>query len=212
MLSEYNLNKKSNFGLIEVVCGSMFSGKTEELIRRIKKAEYSRLKTVVFKPKIDSRSHGNYISTHNNKKYKAFTVTNENEIIEKSKKHDVVGIDEAQFFSNSLVDICNLLANEGKRIIVAGLDMDYKGNPFGPMPNLMATAEYVTKVHAVCTHTGNLAQYSFRKSDDDNLVFLGQTGEYEPLSRAAYYHAMGMDKTPPKKTKSRKVNKRKKSG
>jgi thymidine kinase len=125
---------------------------------------------------------------------------------------DVVGIDEAQFFDDEIVSVCNDLANKGIRVIVAGLDMDYKGNPFGPMPNLMATAEYVTKVHAVCTHTGNLAQYSFRKSDDDNLVFLGQTGEYEPLSRAAYYHAMGMDITTPQKTGKRKDNKRKKSG
>ena len=129
-----------------------------------------------------------------------------------SKEVEIVAIDEAQFFDDELPHVCRQLANQGKRVIVSGLDMDYKGNPFGPMPNLMATAEYVTKVHAVCTHTGNLAQYSFRKSDDDNLVFLGQTGEYEPLSRAAYYHAMGMDKTPAKKTNSRKVNKRKKSG
>ena len=124
----------------------------------------------------------------------------------------MVGIDEAQFFDDEIVSVCNDLANKGIRVIVAGLDMDYKGNPFGPMPNLMATAEYVTKVHAVCTHTGNLAQYSFRKSDDDNLVFLGQTGEYEPLSRAAYYHAMDIGKTTPKRTNKRKNNKRKKSG
>ena len=187
MLSEYNLNKKSNFGLIEVICGSMFSGKTEELIRRIKRAEYSRLKTVVFKPKIDSRSHGNYISTHNNKKYKAFNVTNENEILEKSKKYDVVGIDEAQFFSNCLVDICNLLANEGKRIIVAGLDMDFRGKPFGPMPNLMATAEFVSKLHAICMETGGMANYTNRKSKYKRQIKIGDGGDYEALSRSSFF-------------------------
>ena len=187
MLSEYNLNKKSNFGLIEVICGSMFSGKTEELIRRIKKAEYSRLKTVVFKPEIDSRSHGNYISTHNNKKHKAFTVTNENEILEKSKKYDVVGIDEAQFFSNYLVDICNLLANEGKRIIVAGLDMDFRGKPFGPMPNLMATAEFVSKLHAICMETGGMANYTNRKSKYKRQIKIGDGGDYEALSRSSFF-------------------------
>jgi thymidine kinase len=107
---------------------------------------------------------------------------------------DVVGIDEAQFFDDEIVRVCNDLANKGVRVIVAGLDMDFKGNPFGPMPNLMATAEYVTKVHAVCTRTGNLAQYSYRKSKNDNLVMLGEVDEYEPLSRAAYYKAMMRDK------------------
>ena len=187
MLSEYNLNKNSNFGLIEVICGSMFSGKTEELIRRIKKAEYSRLKTVVFKPEIDSRSHGNYISTHNNKKHKAFTVTNENEILEKSKKYDVVGIDEAQFFNNTLVHICNLLSNEGKRIIVAGLDMDFRGKPFGPMPNLMATAEFVSKLHAICMETGGMANYTNRKSKYKRQIKIGDGGDYEALSRSSFF-------------------------
>ena len=154
MLPENNLNKKSDFGLIEVICGSMFSGKTEELIKRIKMAEYSMSKTIVLKPKIDSRNEGNYIKTHNNKKHKAFTITKENEILIKSKNFDVINIDEAQFFTNSLVDICNLLANEGKRIIIAGLDMDYRGKPFGPMPSFMGTAEFISKLHAVCAETG----------------------------------------------------------
>ena len=187
MLSEYNLIEKSNFGLIEVICGSMFSGKTEELIRRIKKAKCSKLKTIVFKPKIDSRSPRQYISTHNNKKYLAFTVTNENEILEKSKKYDVVGIDEAQFFSNSLVDICNLLANEGKRIIVAGLDMDFRGRPFGPMPNLMATAEFVSKLHAICIETGGMANYTNRKSKYKRQIKIGDGGDYEALSRYSFF-------------------------
>lgn len=187
MLSEYNLNKKSNFGVIEVICGSMFSGKTEELIRRSKKAEYSMLKTVVFKPEIDSRGLGNYISTHNNKKYKASTVTNENEILEKSRKYDVVGIDEGQFFSNPLVDICNVLANEGKRIIVAGLDMDFRGKPFGPMPNLMATTEFVNKLHAVCMETGGMVNYTFRKSEDKRQIKIGDVEDYEALSRSSFF-------------------------
>lgn len=185
---EYSLNTKSNYGLIEVICGSMFSGKTEELIRRIKKAKLSKVKTIIFKPKIDSRVNGNYISTHNNNKYKAFIVSDENEILNKSKKYNVIGIDEAQFFSNSLVDICNELANKGKRIIVAGLDMDFRGNPFGPMPNLMATAEYVTKLHAVCKQTGKMANYTNRKTKDKKQIKIGDDNEYEALSRASFFN------------------------
>ena len=188
MLSEYSLNKKPNFGLIEVICGSMFSGKTEELIRRIKKAKHYKYKTIVFKPKIDSRSHGNYISTHKNNKHEAYTVSNENEILKKSKSYQVIGIDEAQFFRNSLVTICNKLANEGKRIIVAGLDMDFKGKPFGPMPYLMATAEFVSKLHAVCAKTGEMANYTHRKSKDKRLIKIGNDNEYEAISRISFFN------------------------
>lgn len=193
MLSEYNLNRKSNFGLIEVICGSMFSGKTEELIRRIKKAEHSKYKTIVFKPKIDSRSHGDYILTHNNKRHDAFTVSNENTILEKSKKYNVIGIDEAQFFSNLLVDTCNKLANKGKRVIVAGLDMDFRGKPFGPMPNLMATAEFVSKLHAVCNQTGEMANYTNRKSKDKRKIKIGDDNEYEALCRASFFNKINYD-------------------
>ena len=188
MFTEYSLNEKSNFGLIEVICGSMFSGKTEELIRRIKKAKLSNFKTIIFKPKIDSRNHGNYISTHNNNKHKAFIVSNDNEILDISKKYQVIGIDEAQFFGNSLVEMCNKLANKGKRVIVAGLDMDFRGKPFGPMPNLMATAEFVSKLHAVCRQTGGMANYTNRKSKDKRKIKIGDDNEYEALSRASFFN------------------------
>ena len=212
MFLENTVNQKEQFGWIEVICGSMFSGKTEELIRRLKRAQFAKQKVEIFKPTVDNRYDDDKVVSHDANEIRSTPVPAAANIRILADDCDVVGIDEAQFFDDEIVSVCNDLANKGIRVIVAGLDMDYKGNPFGPMPNLMATAEYVTKVHAVCTHTGNLAQYSFRKSDDDNLVFLGQTGEYEPLSRAAYYRAMVMDKTTPKKTDKRKDNKRKKSG
>ena len=187
MLSEYSSNKESNFGSIEVICGSMFSGKTEELIRRIKKAKIEKFKTIIFKPKIDSRNNSDFVSTHNNNKHKAFTVSNENEILIESKKYQVIGIDEAQFFGKSLVDICNKLANNGKRIIVAGLDMDFRGKPFGPMPNLMAIAEFVNKLHAVCMETGGMANYTFRKSEDKRQIKIGDVEDYEALSRSSFF-------------------------
>ena len=187
MFTEYSLNEKSNFGFIEVICGSMFSGKTEELIRRIKRAKLSNFKTIVFKPKTDSRIHGNYISTHNDNKYKAVIVSNENEILSKSKNCQVIGIDEAQFFSDSLVEICNRLANKGKRVIVTGLDMDFRGKPFGPMPNLMAAAEFVCKLHAVCNQTGEMANYTNRKSKDKRKIKIGDGNEYEALSRESFF-------------------------
>ena len=188
MFTEYSLNEKSNFGFIEVICGSMFSGKTEELIRRIKRANLSNFKTIVFKPKTDSRIHGNYISTHNDNKYQAVIVSNENEILDKSKNYQVIGIDEAQFFSDSLVEICNKLANKGKRVIVTGLDMDFRGKPFGPMPNLMATAEFVSKLHAVCKQTGGMANYTNRKSKDKRKIKIVDDNEYEALSRTSFFN------------------------
>ena len=165
----------------------MFSGKTEELIRRIKRANLSNFKTIVFKPKTDSRIHGNYISTHNDNKYEAVIVSNENEILSKSKNYQVIGIDEAQFFSDSLVEICNKLANKGKRVIVTGLDMDFRGKPFGPMPNLMAAAEFVCKLHAVCNQTGEMANYTNRKSKDKRKIKIGDGNEYEALSRESFF-------------------------
>ena len=149
MFSKYTLNEKSNFGLIEVICGSMFSGKTEELIRRINSARLAKFKTIVFKPRIDSRNEGDFIISHDNNKFEATVVIDENEILNTAKKYHVIGIDEAQFFGNTLVDVCNKLANSGKRIIIAGLDMDFRGKPFGPMPNLMAIAEFVSKLYAI---------------------------------------------------------------
>ena len=183
MFSKYALNEKSNFGLIEVICGSMFSGKTEELIRRIKSAKIAKFKTIVFRPRVDSRNEGNFITSHDKNKFKATAVVDENEILNTAKKYDVIGIDEAQFFSSSLVDVCNNLANSGKRIIIAGLDMDFKGKPFGPMPDLMATAEFVSKLHAICAKTGKMANYTRRKSKNKKLIKIGDNNEYEAVSR-----------------------------
>ena len=189
MFLENTVNHKEQFGWIEVICGSMFSGKTEELIRRLRRAQFAKQKVEIFKPAIDTRYDEEMVVSHNKNEIRSTPVPAAANIAILAQGCDVVGI-EAQFFDDEIVKICNDLANSGIRVIVAGLDMDFKGNPFGPMPALMATAEYVTKVHAVCTRTGNLANYSFRKADSTNLVLLGETEEYEPLSRAAYYRAM----------------------
>jgi len=190
MFLENTVNHKEQFGWIEVICGSMFSGKTEELIRRLKRAQFAKQKVEIFKPAIDRRYHDEMVVSHDANQIRSTPVPSAATIRLLADGCDVVGIDEAQFFDDEIVTVCNDLANSGIRVIVAGLDMDFKGNPFGPMPNLMATAEYVTKVHAVCTRTGNLAQYSYRKSGNNDLVFLGENEEYEPLSRGAYYKAM----------------------
>lgn len=189
MFLENTVNHKEQFGWIEVICGSMFSGKTEELIRRLKRAQFAKQRVEIFKPVIDSRYDQEMVVSHDENQIRSTPVHAAAQIRILADNCDVVGIDEAQFFDDEIVSVCNDLANNGTRVIVAGLDMDYKGNPFGPMPNLMATAEYVTKVHAVCTRTGNLAQYSFRKASGQDLILLGETAEYEPLSRAAYYKA-----------------------
>jgi thymidine kinase len=190
MFLENTVNHKEQFGWIEVICGSMFSGKTEELIRRLKRAKFARQKVEIFKPAVDVRYDDEMVVSHDSNEIRSTPVPAAANIPILADGCDVVGIDEAQFFDDEIVSVCNDLANKGIRVIVAGLDMDFKGNPFGPMPNLMATAEYVTKVHAVCTRTGNLAQFSFRKSKNDDLVLLGETEEYEPLSRGAFYKAM----------------------
>ncbi|MGZ0015784.1 thymidine kinase [Yeosuana sp. AK3] len=194
MFLENTVNHKEQFGWIEVICGSMFSGKTEELIRRLKRAQFARQKVEIFKPAIDVRYDETKVVSHDANEIRSTPVPAAANIPILADGCDVVGIDEAQFFDDEIVRVCNDLANKGVRVIVAGLDMDFKGNPFGPMPSLMATAEYVTKVHAVCTRTGNLAQYSYRKSKNDNLVLLGEVEEYEPLSRGAFYKAMMRDK------------------
>jgi len=190
MFLENPVNHKEQFGWIEVICGSMFSGKTEELIRRLRRAQFAKQRVEIFKPTVDSRYDDENVVSHQGNEIRSTPVPAAANIRILADGYDVVGIDEAQFFDDEIVTVCNDLANSGVRVIVAGLDMDFKGNPFGPMPALMATAEYVTKVHAVCTRTGNLANYSFRKAPDDNLVLLGEKEEYEPLSRAAYYKAM----------------------
>ncbi|MBT8253061.1 MAG: thymidine kinase [Flavobacteriaceae bacterium] len=194
MFLENTVNQKEQFGWIEVICGSMFSGKTEELIRRLKRAQFAKQKVEIFKPAIDQRYDNEKVVSHDYNEIRSTPVPAAANILILADSCDVIGIDEAQFFDSEIVSVCNDLANKGIRVIVAGLDMDFKGNPFGPMPNLMATAEYVTKVHAVCTRTGNLAQYSYRKAKSDDLVLLGEVDEYEPLSRAAFYKAMMRDK------------------
>jgi len=194
MFLENTVNQKEQFGWIEVICGSMFSGKTEELIRRLKRAQFARQKVEIFKPAVDVRYDDDKVVSHDSNEIRSTPVPAAANIPILADGCDVVGIDEAQFFDDEIVRICNDLANKGVRVIVAGLDMDFKGNPFGPMPSLMATAEYVTKVHAVCTRTGNLAQYSYRKAKSDDLVLLGEVDEYEPLSRAAYYKTILRDK------------------
>ena len=194
MFLENTVNQKEQFGWIEVICGSMFSGKTEELIRRLKRAKFARQKVEIFKPEIDKRYDEKKVISHDSNEIRSTPVPAAANIPILADDCDVVGIDEAQFFDDEIVKVCNDLANRGVRVIIAGLDMDFKGNPFGPMPALMATAEYVTKVHAVCTRTGNLANYSFRKANSTDLVLLGENDEYEPLSRAAYYKAMIREK------------------
>jgi thymidine kinase len=190
MFLENTVNHTEQFGWIEVICGSMFSGKTEELIRRLKRAQFAKQRIEIFKPAVDTRYDDDEVVSHNDSRIRSTPVPIASNIRLLANDVDVVGIDEAQFFDDEIVAVCNDLANRGIRVIVAGLDMDFKGNPFGPMPALMATAEYVTKVHAVCTHTGNLAHYSFRKAQNDDIVMLGEMQEYEPLSRAAYYKAL----------------------
>ena len=190
MFLENTVNHTEQFGWIEVICGSMFSGKTEELIRRLKRAQFAKQRIEIFKPIVDTRYDDEMVVSHDANEIRSTPVPVASNIRLLANDVDVVGIDEAQFFDDEIFAVCNDLANRGIRVIVAGLDMDFKGNPFGPMPALMATAEYVTKVHAVCTKTGNLANYSFRKAVNEDIVFLGETQEYEPLSRAAYYKAL----------------------
>lgn len=177
-------------GWIEVICGSMFSGKTEELIRRLNRAVIARQKVEIFKPTIDNRYHEEKIVSHADREIRSTPVSFANDILLLAGDCDVVGIDEAQFFDNSLVDVCNQLANSGKRVIVAGLDMDFEGKPFGPMPYLLAVAEFVTKVHAICSQTGDLATFSFRLDETKEQVMLGEKDNYEARSRKAFVEGM----------------------
>lgn len=183
-------NKSGHTGWIEVICGCMFSGKTEELIRRLNRAIIARQKVEIFKPVIDRRYHHDLIVSHNENSIRSTTVQFANDLLLLAGECEVIGIDEAQFFDNAIVDVCNTLANNGKRVIVAGLDMDYTGKPFGPMPNLLAVAEFVTKVHAICVQTGELASFSFRLTDNNNQVLVGERNEYEARSRRAFNEGM----------------------
>ena len=185
MFLENPAYNNEQFGWIEVICGSMFSGKTEELIRRVKRAKIANQKVKIFKPIIDSRSK-NYIESHDDNKLESIEVKSSSEIFNKLKNCDVVAIDEAQFFDDEIVDVCNKIANSGIRVIIAGLDMDYLGNPFGPIPDLLAVAEYITKVHAICPHCGNLATHSYRLSTEKEQVVLGEKDKYEPRCRICY--------------------------
>jgi len=173
-------------GWIEVVCGSMFSGKTEELIRRLKRAKIAKQRVEIFKPAIDKRYDESNVVSHDANSIMSTPVENASSILLLASEVDVVGVDEAQFLDMEIVDVCNKLANKGVRVIVAGLDMDYLGKPFGPMPALMSIAEYVTKVHAVCVKCGNLANHSHRITADSNLVLLGEKDSYEPLCRDCF--------------------------
>lgn len=177
-------------GSIEVITGSMFSGKTEELIRRLRRAQYAGLKVEIFKPSLDNRYSGTLVVSHDDNSIHSTVVDNPSSILLLAGGVDVVGIDEAQFFDLSLTGVCNQLADEGIRIIVAGLDMDFLGKPFGPIPALLATSEYITKVHAICMRCGNLAQYSYRKSDESTVVLLGEKNLYEPLCRKCFREAL----------------------
>jgi len=181
-------------GWIEVVCGSMFSGKTEELIRRINRAKIAKQTVEIFKPAVDTRYADEEVVSHDDRAVKSTPVDAAESILlyfSDETNVNVVGIDEAQFFGEELVDVCTTLANRGIRVIIAGLDMDYLGQPFGPMPKLMAVAEYVTKVHAICMQCGNPAQFSHRFAKNDKLVMLGETESYQPLCRVCYNKATG---------------------
>jgi thymidine kinase len=187
---ENYLKAEGRRGTIEVITGSMFSGKTEELIRRLRRAQFAGLKVEIFKPSLDNRYSETRVVSHDDKSIVSTPVDNPSAILLLADDVDVVGIDEAQFFDSSIVDVCNSLADNGIRLVVAGLDMDFMGNPFGPMPALLSIAEFVTKVHAICMRCGNLAQYSFRKSEEEQVVVLGEKDKYEPLCRNCYIKAM----------------------
>ncbi|MBU1368275.1 MAG: thymidine kinase [Bacteroidetes bacterium] len=189
MFLEKDTNSKSRTGWIEVICGSMFSGKTEELIRRLKRARIANQRVEIFKPHIDKRYSIEDVVSHDSNTIQSIPVESANQILFYASDMEVVGIDEAQFFDNELASVCNQLANNGIRVVVAGLDMDFQGKPFGPIPALMARAEYVTKVHAICMRCGNLAQYSHRTIAGDKLVMLGETESYEPLCRKCFSEA-----------------------
>ena len=189
MFLEKDHNKSVRSGWIEIVCGSMFSGKTEELIRRLNRARIAKQKVEIFKPAVDTRYDEDDVVSHDSNSVASTPVQNATQILFYAEDFEVVGIDEAQFFGNELVKGCNEVAAKGKRVIVAGLDMDYLGKPFGPIPQLMATAEYVTKVHAICMRCGNLANYSHRIVENDKLVMLGETEAYEPLCRSCFHKA-----------------------
>ena len=179
-------------GWIEVICGSMFSGKTEELIRRLKRARIANQKVEIFKPGVDIRYDEARIVSHDANAILSTPIDNSQKILLLASDVDVIGVDEAQFFDEEIVHVCQQLANRGTRVIVAGLDMDFKGRPFGPMPQLLAIADYITKLHAICVKCGNIASFSHRKTTETNQFFLGEKDEYQPLCRKHYYEETGI--------------------
>ena len=194
MFLENTTKSKKRSGWIEVVCGSMFSGKTEELIRRLKRATFAKQKVEIFKPDTDIRYDNEEVVSHDKNSIPSTPVSASSSILLLADDCDVIGIDEAQFFDRELPNVCRQLANKGIRVIVAGLDMDFQGNPFGPMPDLMAMAEYVTKVHAICVRCGSLAQFSHRITSDESLILLGETEHYEPICRSCFIEATSKSK------------------
>jgi thymidine kinase len=182
-------------GTIEVITGSMFSGKTEELIRRLRRAQFAGLKVEIFKPSLDNRYSERRVVSHDEKSIISTPVDNASAILLYAGEVDVVGIDEAQFFDSSIIEVCNKLADNGVRVVIAGLDMDFMRNPFGPIPALLSISEYITKVHAICMRCGSLAQYSFRKSEESQVVVLGEKDKYEPLCRSCYNKTLNKERS-----------------
>ncbi len=190
MFLESQINYPMQNGSIEVICGSMFSGKTEELLRRLKRAEFSKLNIAVFKPQVDKRYDYQKVVSHDDNAIKAISIESAKDILKLTNEVQVVAIDEAQFFDSELVAVCTELANSGTRVIIAGLDMDFLGNPFGIMPELLAIAEHITKVHAICIDCRAIANHSFRKTNDTNLIKIGEKEEYKPLCRDCFSRKM----------------------
>ncbi len=188
MFIENDIDRSRRRGWIEVICGGMFSGKTEELIRRLKRASIAKLKVEIFKPAVDNRYDQEKVVSHDAREIMSTPIPSSSNILLLANDVDVVGIDEAQFFDMGLPEVCSQLSNAGTRVVVAGLDMDYKGVPFGPMPSLLAMAEYITKVHAICVKCGSLAQFSHRIIAGEKLVLLGETDAYEPLCRQCFFN------------------------
>ena len=186
MFLESHLNHPMRNGSVEVICGSMFSGKTEELLRRLKRANFAKLQVEIYKPTIDTRYDNQKVVSHDENSISSTIVSKSSDILNLTKNPDVVAIDEAQFFNDDLSKTCNILASSGIRVIVAGLDMDFLGDPFGPMPNLLAIAEHITKVHAICLDCGDIANHSYRTSRNENLVALGEKNNYKPLCRKCF--------------------------
>ena len=190
MFLESQINHPMQNGSIEVICGSMFSGKTEELLRRLKRAEFSKLTIAVFKPRVDKRYDNQKVVSHDDNTIEAISIENAKDILKLIDQVQVVAIDEAQFFDSELVAVCSKLANSGIRVIIAGLDMDFLGKPFGIMPKLLAIAEHITKVHAICTDCRAIANHSFRKNTDKSLIQIGEKEEYKPLCRDCFSRKM----------------------